>query len=845
MMLYWNIAWRYLSGRRTRTFLTTLAIVFGVMVIFGLNGIIPPMLDAFRRSMMTAASAVDITVSQESSGMLPDSTLPTVQSQEGVAAAAGIFRRNIILPTDVKAAANLKSAPALTVTIQGVDPVSFQDVRNLQVGEGRFIEPGDQKAVVISSNLAKAKGLKLGDLLTMPSATGKTSYTVVGILADRPLPNEEAYMLLADAQAMFDRAGKITTVEARCAGGYDRKTVQDNLAARLESGVVLEEPEYGAEIFAAVSLGEVIMNAFGVIALIMGGFIIFNTFRTVVAERRRDIGMLRALGASRRDIINMVLVEGLIQGIIGTAVGMLMGYLMALLLVKSINPVLQSFVRFEIGNPTFSPATLALTIGLGLGVTLISGLAPAVAASRITPLEALRPVMTSIRRVTFSKGVLAGIILMGLAVLTFLGRDFKASLLGAFIFLVSLVLVSPALVAPLANVFGRLMSLAFAREGQIAEGNLSRQPHQAATTAATVMIGMSILLAMAGMSTSLTDGMATYISKSMGADFMALPQSLVLGGGNMGAGSELLQRIRGLDGIAAATSIRQVATQADGTAMQMIGIDPEMYPKLANLSFSEGDEKTAFAELAAGRNVMVTGLFATQNNIKRGDTLKVKTLHGEETYYVIGVATDYLNVKLATGFISQDNLKNDFDSEMDLMLMANMKPGADRAAVEAQIKALIDEYPAFTLFSSAEWRDSQLGMIQAAMGMLYVLMIGLAAPSLLALMNTLAINVIERTREIGMLRAVGALRNQISRMVLSESLLLAAIGTAFGILAGIWLGYALVQAMDVTGFKMTYFFPFAGILITMAVGLIFGAVAAFFPARRAARMEIVDALRYE
>jgi len=187
----------------------------------------------------------------------------------------------------------------------------------------------------------------------------------------------------------------------------------------------------------------------------------------------------------------------------------------------------------------------------------------------------------------------------------------------------------------------------------------------------------------------------------------------------------------------------------------------------------------------------------------------------------------------------------DFHESNDLLLMANTAQGADMAAVRDALRAVIKGYPAFTLLESAEWRSSQTQTFTKVIGALYVLMIALSIPSLIALVNTLAINVIERTREIGMIRAVGGTRRQIRRMILAESLLLSAMGIAFGILAGLWMGYALVGAMGVAGFAMSYSFPLASVLVAIAVGLIFGVLASLLPARQAARLDIVAALRYE
>jgi putative ABC transport system permease protein len=227
-----------------------------------------------------------------------------------------------------------------------------------------------------------------------------------------------------------------------------------------------------------------------------------------------------------------------------------------------------------------------------------------------------------------------------------------------------------------------------------------------------------------------------------------------------------------------------------------------------------------------------------------GDTIEVVTPEGTLEYRIVALATDMLNAKVTTAFISQDNLKNDFGATDDVFLQLNLTKDADRAAADKAIRALAENYPTFKVIAGMEYYSSLRSQMEAAFSGMYVLFLVLAIPSLIAMLNTLTISVIERTREIGMIRAAGGTRKQIRMMVIAEALLLAAIGTAFGILGGIYLGYVIVVAMkDV--FPLGYVFPTSGILTGIVIGLLFGVFAAFIPARQAAGMNVVEALRYE
>ncbi len=231
--------------------------------------------------------------------------------------------------------------------------------------------------------------------------------------------------------------------------------------------------------------------------------------------------------------------------------------------------------------------------------------------------------------------------------------------------------------------------------------------------------------------------------------------------------------------------------------------------------------------------------------MKTGDVLSLKSPQGERKYTVVGIGFDYLNAKISTGYVSQSDLAKDFNSESDLLLLVNRKPDATAEEVTPALQTVIKEFPTFSLIDSNEFKTEQMGMFKMAMSVFYIMVIMLAVPGLIAMANTMSINVIERTREIGMLRAVGATQTQVKRMVFAESVLLSALGTTMGILVGLFLSYLLVKAIGVIGFRTDFFFPTSGIIASIVVGLVFGIIAAMVPARQAANTVIVEALQYE
>lgn len=846
MNAVWTLAFRYFSSRKTRTVLTTLAVVLGVMTIFGLNALLPSMKNAFLRNLTTSSARVDLTVAAVGSGTFSQDRLDTVRTVDGIAAVAGSLHQTVLIPAALLDP-QIPTADRLgAITVVGLEPETAQAVRSYPLTQGRFLQSGDGDSAVLPASVADRLRLKPGDSFKLPARDGVREFTLVGTTSMLAIPgSEEMYVPLSAAQDLLNHPGEINVIEALYTTNADRAAVQKTVEDRLGPTYKVGGLENGSQLLASIELGQIMFGLFGFIALVMGSFVIFNTFRTIVAERRHELGLLRAVGASRRMVIGLILAESLFQGIIGTALGLLLGYLFAAGSLALVAPMFQSMLHLTLGGPAIEPGNLIASIALGVGVTLLGGLSPAFSAARVTPLEALREPEQAAAEKIAARGAITGAVLLVLAAVALLTRNIALAGMGVLLFLIGLILIAPLLIRPISHGVGRLFALAFAGEGQVAQAHLVRRASRAAITASSVMIGIAILVAMGGFISTIEVGFTTYLRKSLGSDLLIMPTSMVLGGGNVGADSDLIRQVREVSGVADATSLRLGMSETKGTQVQLIGLDPATYASMVGLDIARGDEKTVYDALASGRNLIANGIFAAKNNIKVGDTLTMASPEGNLEYTVAAVGNDYLNAKLTTAYISQANLEKDFHQTTDLLILINLKPGADRAAVTGDLRLIAQNYPAFSLLDAIDFRNTQMELFKGAIVMVYLIMALLALPGLLAMANTLVIGVMERTREFGMLRAVGSTRTQVRRMVLFESLLLASAGTAFGLLGGLYLGWVLVEGMGVAGFNMPYRFPSAALLVGLAVGLIFGVIAALTPARRAARLDIVEALHYE
>jgi len=833
-----KLAWRYLWGRKLRTVLTTLAVVFGVSVIFGLGTLLPTITESFTRTLFASAGQVDLTVSSASGSTFEADVADEVSDVDGVKAASPVLRRLVGMP---------RTSAVNTLQVVGISPRSAERVRHFPVAEGSMLTAGDSGVTALGASLAEQLGVGVGQFIEIPTARGLQRLRIIGVLDTvSAAGTQEAYVTLEDAQRMFNEGSRVSELEATFDNGVDRAAVEARVRRALGSDFNVGGIESGSTLLASLRVSEFIFTMFGVFALAMGGFIILNTFRTVVSERRHDIGMLRAVGASRRTILGIFFAESLIQGTLGTVAGLILGALMAIGLIAALSSYVGRLVNMTLSAPQFQLSTLLTAVVLGIGVTVLGALSPAFAASRITPLEALRPQIGEVEERQRGRRAWIGAGLLVASTLAMVSRDANAVGAGSVGILVGLVLVAPELVAPISNAFAWLVDAIFRTEGEIARSNMQRQPTRAATTAAAVMISLSIIIALLGVMSSLIGGFLAYVDKSVaGADLVIIPTNLILAGGNAGASDELVSRIGDTTGVDTAATLRTTQGRIEDKPAQIIGIDPVDYLDVATFEFSGDGQSSDIARLEEGRGMIANGVFAAQNGLTVGQKVSVTTVNGEKTYTVLAIGSDYLNAKLATVYISQERLKEDFGTENNAAVLVSLTPGADPVLVKRQVSKLLVEYPQLTLYDTTTFVAAQKQTLAQSLYGLYGLVVVLAIPTLLALLNNLAMSVISRTREIGMLRAVGSTRTQIRRMVMAEALLLASVGVTFGVVSGIALGYAMVQAMNSIGFKMPYYFPTNGIIAGVFVGYAFSLLAAIVPSRTAAKLDIVTALHYE
>jgi putative ABC transport system permease protein len=359
------------------------------------------------------------------------------------------------------------------------------------------------------------------------------------------------------------------------------------------------------------------------------------------------------------------------------------------------------------------------------------------------------------------------------------------------------------------------------------------------------MIGLATLIMMAALVNSMGQFVTKLMSDTFTSDLMILPQTIALYGNVVGADENLETRVKALSEVQTVASLRYASSVVGSQGIEVLGIDPQTYPQVSKLDFISGTPDAAFAALSTDRSAMLTSLTALALHLDVGSTFEIESPTGPQTYRVAAIANDTLTFKVDAIYISQDNLKNDFQKTEDVLLMINLKPGSDKNAALTDINKILIDYPQFTGNVTGKYRDSLIEVTNSAFVMFYAMAVLILIPAALGLLNTLTINILERTREIGIVRAVGGSKSQVRRIVTAEALLLGLFGASAGVLTGIAMSYGFIAAFSAIGWRMPYDFPLVGIIAAIIIGVLLALFAAILPARNAAKLDILRALQFE
>ncbi|HSK85454.1 MAG TPA: ABC transporter permease [Rubrobacter sp.] len=846
-----GLSFRNLRARVQRTLLTAVGIVLGVGIVFGVLTLSNTMSGTFQELFTRAYGSADLTVTAAGgSGGFGQKVVEEVRGYEEVETAAPRYSLSSSLILDTGQKGGLPEVRSMRLF--GVEPQSANLATGFELTEGHF--PRSGRELTLDGGSAKGAGLRIGDRVTVGTPEGPKELRLVGLLR---IPGGSFGGLafgmapLPFAQKAFDKRDQISGIAVEAAEGVSVSDLKERLDRRLGEGLQAERSEKRTQEISGQLQGfKIALLFFAGTSLFVGAFLVFNALSMTILERTRELGMLRALGSTRAMIARSVIVEAMLLGVIGSLLGVLFGYGMARGLVYLFG---RAFL-FEITSLILSPFALVSAIVVGIAVTVIAALYPAMKAGRVSPVEAMRArsaaAETGHSRFVSLLAPVIGLALAGAGIpwIYYLAKNLSASLgglvyasgIGAIIAaFLGISLVIPVLVRPLAALFSPVLRLLFGVEGRMAAANATRNRGRTALTASALMVGISLVVAFSALGGSLLGSIRDYLDGSLGSDYVVQPTQQ---NSDAGFSAELPEKIDRVQGVEKTTSIVSTFRQDGKKVDAVFGVD-QNYPGIFRVNYAAGGPD-AFSRLKKG-DALVGKQLAKDRKLGVGSRIGLLGPEGKKKYRVEGIIKNDIVGGGMGIYLSQEILASDFNETQSEFLAIKAMPGSDREALARRIEAVLEDYPQFTLYSNAEWKAQIESDFNRQYVFFYAIMGVSVAVSAFGVVNTLSMSVFERTREIGILRAVGTTRLQIGRLIIDEGIVISLIGCLIGVALGSLLGYLFVQGSGAGGFEIDFYYPKLPALAALLSGLFIGIFAGLLPARSAARKGIVEAVQYE
>lgn len=839
-------AWRSLRHHKLRLVLSGVAIVLGVGFVVGTLIFTDTLNKTFTDLFADVTADVVVTPKQDvpsggiagSVATLPSSMLDTVRGVDGVAKAdGGVFADGVAIIGGDDKPLGTPGAPQF-----GSNWVDDEQLTAFRLIDGR----GPQHAgeVVIDSVSADKGGYSVGDTVPLVTPKGSEDAELVGIFRYGTSGNLAGATIAAFDTATAQRlllngADAFVEIDAIAEAGVSQST----LAGRVKQAVGPEvkvqtgqeaADQAAADLTAGLSFINIFLLVFAGIALFVGTFIILNTFSMLVAQRARELALLRAVGATRGQVVRSVLAESFLVGLLGSVVGLLVGIGVAFALQGLFKAI---GAEIPTTGLVVQPRTVVVGIVIGVAVTVLAALPPALRASRIPPMAALRadvalaPRSLRVRAVSGAVLLVLGLVAMTLGVARGGSAGSAWVGIGTVVTLVGAIVLSPAIAAPVVRLLGFAFPRLFGTVGRLAVDNARRQPRRTAATASALMIGLALVSALTVFATSAKTSVNQVVDRVIGAEFVVTNASF------RPFPPEVAEAIRTTEGVASVAPVKQAPAQVDGQSVFVTGVEPALEAGMVTVEFVVG----SMADLGPGQ-VLVDTTTAERAGLSPGDQVRMVFPTGKQTLQVVGL---YQPAGSFSGYVvANDTLAAAGLALGDSLVYVKADDGADLDAVQAGIESALAVFPTVQVQSQAQFKEeisSNVDQLLMVMIMLLSLAILIAV---LGIVNTLVLSVIERTREIGLLRAVGALRKQVRRMVLLEALVIAVYGAVIGLVLGVGFAVALQRTLVEQGIEVLDI-PWGGLMTFLVLAGVVGVLAAVWPAYRAGRLDVLRAVTTE
>jgi putative ABC transport system permease protein len=847
-----------LLGRKLRTALTAFAIVLGVAMVTGAYVVTDTMLSAANKLEDASYAGADAAIQTKKAFTtdngnggtetkpLPESLIATVAKVPSVAVANGEVTDTAKLTKKNGDVINTTGGPPFAVGFDANSPAAAK-LSPFKIKEGAFPKTPDD--IAIDAGTADKEGYSVGDTIGVSAVGALERKKITGIVTfggvDSLGSATVSVFSLRGAQELLGRGHTVDSILVSGKPGTPPAQLRADIKPVLPPGVEVAsaKSQDRFDIKGLKSFLDIIKTAlvaFGGIALFVGAFIIFNTLSITVAQRAREFGLLRMIGASRRQILRSVLFEAAAIGLLASVVGMGLGFLLA----KGLQAFFKSVgLDLPSTGTVFETRTVVVALLVGVGVTVLAGLAPALRATRIPPVAALREGGSSLAPTRQSRTalVIGGLAtVLGLVLLCFgifasgitAGSRLGTMGAGCLLLFVGVAVFSGRIARPLASFLGWPAARFLGASGKLARENAMRNPARTATTAAALMIGVALVTFVAVLGQGLKSSFSDSLDKQLAANYVVTAQD-----GFTPFPPETAQALARSG--AKVTSIESDQVKAFGKKDAIDGIQPDSVDQLVRYEWQPGSSEDALRNLD-GDGAIVTKKYAEDHSLRVGSRFTILTPAGTSKALVVrGVQKppEFDPLGLGKIQIAQTSYDTLFTNHRVRYVFA------DSTASKDTLKAALKPFPDAKLQTRGEFKDEVNKQIAQFLSLLYVLLALSVIVSLFGIVNTLVLSVFERTRELGMLRAVGMTRRQVRRMIRQESIVTALIGAVLGMVIGVFLSALVTQALSKGG--LSFSLPVGSLVAFFLVAILAGMLAAILPARRASRLNVLEALQYE
>jgi putative ABC transport system permease protein len=852
-----KVALKELAARKLRFLLTALAVTLGVAFMSGtfvLTDTIQRTFDDLFADIYRDTDAVVRqpeafeTFGESQRDPVPAALVDEVAAVDGVKVAEGATQTYVQL---VDADGEEIGNPSMGPPTFGTEWSEVDELNPMNIVEGRAPERDDE--IVTDKGTADDGDLKVGQEVRVLSNLRPKAYTLVGIAkfgtADSPGGASITLFTPAEIQRLAKYDNEYDQVQVVADDGISQTEIKQRIKDALsgENVEVLTGAEVTKEnqdsLREGIGFFSTALLVFAGVALLVGVFLIYNTFTIIVAQRTREMALLRAVGASQRQVMTSVIIESILIGVFASALGLVAGVMLS----AGLKGILNAF-GFDLpsSGTVIEPRTVIAAFVVGTVITLLSAIIPARKASRVPPLAAMRDVAFErpprvVRRGSIGGGILAG----GIAMLMFglfgsPGNGIAYVGLGALAVFVGVFVLGPLFARPLSRALGAPLLRLKGMTGNLARENASRNPRRTSATAAALMIGVALVGFITIFAASATKSVSAAVDEQMRTDYIVNSG----GFGGVPFSPELTNQLREVPEIDTITPLRfggvQVLVDGDEKSEYVSAADPEAAEKMFDFDFRQGEMHDLTED-----GIAVSERTADKYDWKLGDTIEIEFATGKTVpltlqaiYDKTQIADDYL--------MSLDGYEKHQSKRLqqDFLIFMTLDQGVSADQGRAAIEPILADYPTAELQDQAQYKEDIEAQFTQIVNLVYVLLFFAVFIALIGIANTLALSIYERTRELGLLRAVGMSRRQVRSTVRWESVIIAVFGSVIGLAIGLLFGWAVVEALKNEGF--TEFAAAPGQLIVVVVlAAIAGTVSAIGPARRAAKLDVLQAIATE